>query len=269
MHLYISNNTNIAESPQISVSGGGNLYVVWTERNQTNNGTSQILFTKGSNNGATFDAPISISNNTNIAESPQISVSGGGNLYVVWTERNQTTNATSQILFTKGSNNGATFDAPISISNNTNIAESPQISVSGGGNLYVVWTERNQTNNGTSQILFTKGSNNGATFDAPISISNNTNTAESPQISVSGGGNLYVVWTERNQTNDGTSQILMTMAMILKDPSLKIERIVKGLSQPTGMAFVNANTILVSERDKGTIRSITDGRLAERPLCWI
>jgi glucose/arabinose dehydrogenase len=52
----------------------------------------------------------------------------------------------------------------------------------------------------------------------------------------------------------------------LKDPNLQVETIVEGLSWPTSMAFIDNNNILVLEKEKGTIRLISNGILQETPV---
>ena len=52
----------------------------------------------------------------------------------------------------------------------------------------------------------------------------------------------------------------------LKDPDLQVETIVEGLSWPTSMAFIDNNNILVLEKEKGTVRLISNGILQEKPV---
>ena len=49
-------------------------------------------------------------------------------------------------------------------------------------------------------------------------------------------------------------------------PSIRVVPIVRGLSHPWGMAFRDNGDILVTERDKGTLRVIRDGQLLERDI---
>jgi aldose sugar dehydrogenase len=52
----------------------------------------------------------------------------------------------------------------------------------------------------------------------------------------------------------------------LKDPNLQVETIVEGLSWPTSMAFIDNNNILVLEKEKGTVRLVSNGILQEKPV---
>jgi glucose/arabinose dehydrogenase len=50
------------------------------------------------------------------------------------------------------------------------------------------------------------------------------------------------------------------------DPDLGVEDIVAGLELPTTMAFLDENTILVLEKDRGTVRMVENGVLQDEPL---
>jgi glucose/arabinose dehydrogenase len=55
---------------------------------------------------------------------------------------------------------------------------------------------------------------------------------------------------------------------IIKDPSLKVESLVSGLSSPTSMAFIDNNHILVLEKD-GNIRLVSNGQLQSQPVLHV
>ncbi len=52
----------------------------------------------------------------------------------------------------------------------------------------------------------------------------------------------------------------------LRDQSLRVEKVIEGLSAPTSMVFVGDNDILVLQKDDGKVRMVQDGRLIETPL---
>ena len=52
----------------------------------------------------------------------------------------------------------------------------------------------------------------------------------------------------------------------LKDPNLQVETIVEGLSWPTSMDIIDNNNILVLEKEKGTVRLVSNGILQETPV---
>lgn len=52
----------------------------------------------------------------------------------------------------------------------------------------------------------------------------------------------------------------------IKDPNLKVEQIVSGLASPTSMAFVEADKILVLEKNSGNVLLVTNGILQDKPV---
>lgn len=62
------------------------------------------------------------------------------------------------------------------------------------------------------------------------------------------------------------SDLPSTIGPIIKDPSLQIERVFKGLKTPTDMAFLGPDNILVTEKDTGTVRRIINGVILQEPL---
>src|SRR3712207_9477750 len=52
----------------------------------------------------------------------------------------------------------------------------------------------------------------------------------------------------------------------VNDTSLTVEQVAGGLISPTTMALLDEDTILVLEKDNGTVRVIEDGELQPEPL---
>jgi glucose/arabinose dehydrogenase len=53
---------------------------------------------------------------------------------------------------------------------------------------------------------------------------------------------------------------------IINEPNLRIEEVALGLEFPTTMAFVGPDDILVSEKERGTVRRIINGNLLPEPV---
>lgn len=80
------------------------------------------------------------------------------------------------------------FSTPINISANQGDSILPQMAVS-GNNVYVIW---NDNSTGKYGIIFTKSTDGGTTFGAPIDISRNIGSSGSPQFAVSGNLALHL-----------------------------------------------------------------------------
>ena len=185
----ISRNIGSSSSPQFAVSGN-DVYVVWQAKTT---GKYQIIFAKSTDGGATFSTPVNISSNSGDSSYPKIATSGN-NVYVTWSFT--VTNKDYDVLFTKSTDGGATFEIPINISNNLGDSGLPQMAVS-GNNVYVTW-ENNGL--GNFDVFVAKSTDNGNTFTSPVNISNNAAPSGAPQI-VASGKDVYVSWMDRTPGN--------------------------------------------------------------------
>ncbi|MGI0020343.1 MAG: PQQ-dependent sugar dehydrogenase [Nitrososphaera sp.] len=52
----------------------------------------------------------------------------------------------------------------------------------------------------------------------------------------------------------------------IRDQSLRLEKVVEGLSAPTSMAFVDERNLIVLQKDDGRVMLVADGTLREEPL---
>lgn len=57
-------------------------------------------------------------------------------------------------------------------------------------------------------------------------------------------------------------------APFIKDPTLKVETLINGLSFPTSMAFIDNNNILVLEKG-GQVRLVSNGILQDKPVLQV
>jgi glucose/arabinose dehydrogenase len=59
------------------------------------------------------------------------------------------------------------------------------------------------------------------------------------------------------------------MMPTMHDESLSLERLVSGLRNPTSMAFLDTENILVLQKNDGQVRLVSDGRLYEKPVLQV
>jgi aldose sugar dehydrogenase len=71
----------------------------------------------------------------------------------------------------------------------------------------------------------------------------------------SSGSIKYLNYANAQESND-----IQGEQPIINDPNLKTEVVVNGLELPTGMAFLGPDDILVTEKDKGTVRRVSTVR---------
>ena len=77
---------------------------------------------------------------------------------------------------------------------------------------------------------------------------------------------LTVILSVYYFVTDNNIYYIIAQEPTLKDPNLQVETIVEGLSWPTSMAFIDNNNILVLEKEKGTVRLVSNGILQETPV---
>ncbi|HET7391263.1 MAG TPA: PQQ-dependent sugar dehydrogenase [Nitrososphaeraceae archaeon] len=56
---------------------------------------------------------------------------------------------------------------------------------------------------------------------------------------------------------------------IINNPSLKADLVFQGLQNPTSMAFLGSNDILVLEKDQGTVQRIVNGNMLPQPVLHV
>jgi hypothetical protein len=239
------NATTLSDKPSIAVdnTGGtnnGNVYVCWTRFVDTSNpsdgsaDTSELRFSRSTNGGATY-----VNEQVIQAQGPapfgcSVKVGPNGQVDVAWGDR---TGATAgDIRFRTSTDGGLTFGANVQVStgnrlpgtdrtvscgtNNTratlngNIRMLHQawlaVDTTGGpnnGNLYAVWASDPTGATDNSDVFFSRSTNGGANWSAPLQLGGGTTTDQfEPNVTVGGdGGTVSVVWYDRR--NDAANNL--------------------------------------------------------------
>ena len=79
-------------------------------------------------------------------------------------------------------------------------------------------------------------------------------------ISIIFWGSTSVVFSAESQNVYGIQE------QKVHDPGLKVEKVYDGLEYPTSMTFIGPDDILVTEKDKGTVQRIIDGKKLPQPV---
>jgi len=188
--------------PQIAVSSA-NVYATWvsTQNLGTKNETNNIVFSRSTDAGNTFNNMINLTNNAKLSFDPQISISNN-HVYVTWlngTFIGKSFPLLRDILFKSSNDFGATFDnSAISLNNYTGgWTKDPKIKAF-DNKVYASWVEKSPGKK-NGEIYFRQSIDNGKTFGDIINLSNNTKDSNSHQITLTqGNGNVYVIWVDDN-----------------------------------------------------------------------
>lgn len=92
------------------------------------------------------------------------------------------------------------------------------------------------------------------------------------RVSLSGGENNNNVVTAQlsGGTSDGTFQVLPDPSPpSISDPNVRVEKVISGLDSPTSMAFLDNDDIIITQKDDGKVRLVSNGVLQPQPILQV
>lgn len=232
-------NTNAAvdgeredEFPQIATDGSGTWLVVWAGEGYSGADDYDIVFARSTDNGVTWSDAIVLdadagNDNEESELWPRVATDALGNWVTVWhsqlgvAEENEVDGAveTYELFVARSTNNGATWTAPIILSDHGSIrpvASSffdnrypSEIAANGLGQWIALWMDR-ETREDSRRIVFALSADDGVTWFDPVAINSET-TGKNFDIAVDGAGRWSAVWGPRgdgfffSRSVDGTT----------------------------------------------------------------
>jgi hypothetical protein len=184
--VNLSNTVGSSQFPAIAASGN-NVYVVWGERIESTPDRYEIFYTRSTDDGASFGDIVNLSITIGLSTFPAIAASGN-NVYVVWRDNSL---GNPDIFYTRSTDGGASFGDIVNLSNTIGPSTFPAIAAS-RNNVYVVW-EVGETPGGATDILYTRSTDDGASFGGIVNLSNTVGLPGAPAVAAS-ENNVYVVW---------------------------------------------------------------------------
>lgn len=182
-------NSAASDPGQVIIASGSNRFAVWQDNTP---GNYDIFFRRSTDNGATWQPTVNLSNNAGPSIDPQITVSGA-NVYIVWTQENAA-GTTVDAFFIRSTNNGATWGPKTTISTqdtDNRLVTNPQVAASGAF-VYVTWYDF-----GAKDAFFRRSINNGGTFQGVVNLSNSgtVDDLDSNIVALAAAGtNVYAAW---------------------------------------------------------------------------
>ena len=179
-------NPHTAWGQQIVVDSNGDINIVWLDNSP---GYYAVFFSRSSDSGLTFSAPLNLSHDPGEAWSPRIAVDSAGNINVVWWIQNGAQSG----FFSRSTDGGTTFSTPLSISNY--LTFSPQIALDSSGNIYLGWVDASSKSH---DLFFSRSNDGGSTFSTPVQVTNRppVGNASVPLIAVDTAGNINLLWND-------------------------------------------------------------------------
>src|SRR5216683_962896 len=215
-----ANNGTSTDQPWITVDDSnspysGTVYALWQEHSANTNQSTRMAFSRSTDQGKTWSAPLTISlpGNGNDFLDPQLAVGPNGEVYAVYqVSTHKFTQA--QFFLAKSTDGGQTFAPAVAITpvlNDLTFPSTygkgtyPSIAVSPiDGTVFVTYAD--QPTSMSSQIEFMRSTDGGVTFSAPVVI-NDTFTGQHffSALTVDETGVVHASWFDgRNSPTDSS-----------------------------------------------------------------
>lgn len=150
----------------VVAAAGNNVYVVYY---RNTSGNSQVFMVKSENGGQTFGNEIQVTNSIKLAQVPQI-VASGDTVVVAYEDRDL--DWKYQIYVTWSTDAGATWSAPVNLSNTNQNARWCNLAMQ-GQSLVAVWNDQTGSTFNDLDLFFTKSADFGQNWTTPVNITNN------------------------------------------------------------------------------------------------
>ncbi|HKV40789.1 MAG TPA: sialidase family protein [Blastocatellia bacterium] len=178
-------------SPKVAVDASSAVNIVWGD---TANFTKQVVFTRSTDLGITFNEQKIISDAGGGGFSPVITIDSAGGIDVAWED---TALAPATIMFSRSSDAGATFSTPIKVSTGTGDASEPVIAADAVGGMNIAWVDQSS---GAGEMMIARSTDSGVTFTPPVSVTTTPGAdIHEPAITTS-GITTYIAYND-NTTN--------------------------------------------------------------------
>jgi hypothetical protein len=244
-------NTIDTNSRNLEISAfENNVYAVWLDEDEQGNGI--ILFKASNDGGETFGNPITIARNVttnNDFTFPKVAAHGN-NVYIAWNVADSwSTQGQGEIitdlLYVKSSDQGNTFSPPVKLNNNGEKVGEAQLAAYNNA-VYIVWGS-SPYDHVTSNLFFTKSTDNGNTFSNATEVRNdNFVNPSNVEIVVLGNNN-----SEGNREQSLPSSSLSSQQVQQEQPQLYI-------TGQVPLSDENEDIFLASSSDNGeTFSQIT------------
>ncbi len=199
--------------PKIATDGKGTWIVVWSGWIAVPDGNNGVIFSRSTDNGATWSTKSAITTGGMYDGSAQISTNGNGRWVVVFHCRRWGTD--TDIAYSRSDDNGSTWSSPAALcpwaSTDTEEDDPPSITTDRKGTWVVVWTTPNSPEGiagSDYDVLSSRSVDNGITWSAPGHVNTDGATdiaydrfGSQQNIVTDGNGRWFVLWSSSQRWN--------------------------------------------------------------------
>ncbi|MDQ3854028.1 MAG: PQQ-dependent sugar dehydrogenase [Thermoproteota archaeon] len=97
----------------------------------------------------------------------------------------------------------------------------------------------------------------------------NGRLVEKPSLSGDGNNNVIPAQLSSGNSNNTFQSLPDPTPPTLSDPNIRVERVMTGLEMPTSMAFLDNDDILITQKDNGRVRLVSNGILQPQPILQV
>src|ERR671916_1554617 len=99
---------------------------------------------------------------------------------------------------------------------------------------------------------------------------NNDELIQKTSSSGNGNDNLIIPTQLSSGNSNNTFQVLPDPTPpTISDPNLRLEKVIEGLEMPTSMAFLDNDDIIITQKDNGRVRLVSNGILQPQPILQV
>jgi hypothetical protein len=165
---------------------GDEIFAAWTEYEGV------LRFSRSTDGGRTFSEPLRVDGSeARAARGPSLAAGADGVVHLAWMRGEE---RAANILLSRSTDGGRSFDAPRVAVKTDGYADAPAIAIDDEGRIHLAFTERPAWGRGRPHVRYTQASGAGAEFEWPETISGEAFAASFPSLALDGEGRVYVAW---------------------------------------------------------------------------
>jgi hypothetical protein len=153
--VNVSNSAGGSRMPHMALDDAGSLHVAWME-------DFTIVHAQSSDGGQTFTPRKTVSTGPGASVRPRLAVHAS-TVHLVWT---QDFSSGKEVVYARSLDGGATFGAPVNLSNSAGQSQEARVAVNAAGTVFVVWDEAAPTRH----VALARSTDGGASFEAPRAV---------------------------------------------------------------------------------------------------
>src|ERR671915_246604 len=100
-------------------------------------------------------------------------------------------------------------------------------------------------------------------------VDENKRLIEKASLSGDINNNLVTVQLSSDNSNNTFQVLPDPTPPSISDPNIRVEKVITGLEMPTSMAFLDNDDIIITQKDNGRVRLVSNGILQPQPILQV